>query len=1062
MRRIYIILIRSASLFLFLFFTVAVYAQQKKVITGTISDVDGSPMPGVNVLLKGTAVGTASAANGSFSIEATEDDILVISFIGYVSQEIKVGAQTSFDVKLVEDLKTLEEVVVVGYGEMRKVDITAAQTSISSKDLNRTVNTTFEQAIQGRAAGVYVTQNTGAPGGGISVNIRGINSINGSNEPLYVVDGVQIQGSISASGSNPLSSLNPADIEDMQILQGPNATAIYGSRGTNGVILITTKRGKSGDIKISYDYGYTVQTAPKKLDVMNLRQYAQMENEYKGISGGDIREDFLDPSILGEGTNWQSELFSSAAMQKHQVSLSGGSEKTTYYFSGERMIQDGVALGSGFKRTSVRLNLDNKPRTWLSIGANFNYAQTDEQLASNNVDGANLIVNAIQLGPQVPVKNVDGTFGGGNTSNSTAEQFSPVNPVGLASVSTNDLTRRRLLGGVNLAIQIIKGLEFRTNFNTDVGFSNSTYFIPTFKFGYQENVNAYLENNHNLNTYWGWSQTLQFTKQISKHRVDVMATHEAQESSYKNLKGSRTGFLTNQVVDLNAGNADKVGNSGGQGEWAMESYLGRLNYNFGDRYIVTAALRADGSVNFGPGNKWGYFPSVSVGWRLSEEQFFNNIEAVSDLRLRYETGLTGNQGDGGAIYGAMAKALATEWGAGFRPGNYPNANYQWEETKTDNVGLTLGLFGGRIQLDADYYIKNTDNLSLQSELPWYLGTRGDAAVSAPTVNVGSLENKGWSFTINTRNISKNGFQWESSFNLSSFKTKITALTTGTSHITREGPDWFLANFAQRSQVGYAPWLFFGYKEEGIFQSKEEAENSARPVDNNGEKRLVAENSIWVGDVKYKDVSGPDGVPDGKITADDRTFLGNPYPKWFGGFTNNFSYKGFNISILITASYGNKVYNYLRYQNNNPNNINLGRNMFIEAFDYAKVATNDEGEPYLLNPNTKVNRISTSSVNGNYDRLTDKYLEDGSYVRVKNISVNYNISSSILGSQRVVKAVRLGASVQNIFTITDYSGYDPEIGSYVGPNAGVAEKFVGVDYGRYPLTPVYSFSVGLDF
>lgn len=1061
MKKIYRNLLRSVSVFLFLVGAYAVSYAQQRTVTGTVSDASGLGLPGVNVVKKGTTTGTATDGSGNFSIEASDDDVLVISFIGYQPQEVKVGTQTKISVTLIEDISTLEEVVVVGYGEMRRADLASAQTSISSKDIASTVNTTIEQAIQGRSAGVYVTQNTGAPGGGISVNIRGINSINGSNQPLYVIDGIQIQGSNDASGSNPLSSLNPADVDNVEILQGPSATAIYGSRATNGVVLITTKRGKAGDLKITYGLTYSVQTAPKPLDVMNLRQYAQMENEYKAIAGGNVREDFLDPSILGEGTNWQDELFKSAALQKHQLSVSGGSEKTSYYFSGERMVQDGVALGSGFDRSSVRLNLDSKPRDWFTIGANINYSQTNEQLASNNLNGNNLIVNAIQLGPQIPVKNLDGTYGGGNTTNSGAEQFAPPNPVGIADLSTNELTRRRLLGGLSVGVKIIDGLEFRTNFNSDIGFSNSTYYLPTYQFGWQQNTNAYLENNHNLNTYWNWNQMLQYTRQIDRHHINAMITHEAQESTSKNLKGSRSGFLTNQVIDLNAGDPDQDGNSGGEGAWAMESYLGRLNYNYGDRYIITAAFRADGSVNFGPGNKWGYFPSLAAAWRLSEEAFFN-VPFISDLRFRYETGLTGNQGNGGAIYGTFASALPTEWGSAFRPAIYPNPNYQWEQTKTDNFGITLGLLNSRIQLDADYYIKNTDNLILQSELPWYMGTRGNAAVGAPFVNVGSLENKGWGFSIQTTNINRNGFKWETNLNVSSFKTKITELTTGSVHITREGPDWFLTNFAQRSQIGYAPWLFFGYKEAGIFQTKEEVENSARPVDNNGDLQPVAENAIWVGDVKYVDVSGPEGKPDGKITADDRTFIGNPWPKWFGGMTNTFSYKGIELSILITTSQGNQIYNYLRYQNNNPNNINLGRNMFVEAFDYAKVTLDEEGNPFLLNPGTQVNRISSSSLNGNYDRLTDKYLEDGSYVRVKNISVSYTLPLTLVDNLKFVRNVRVGMSVQNAFTITNYSGYDPEVGSYVGPNASVAQGFVGVDYGRYPLTPVYSFNLGVDF
>jgi TonB-dependent starch-binding outer membrane protein SusC len=1060
MKKVYRSLRRSVFVLMLLLTTLSAFAQ-KHVVTGTITDADNNPMPGVNVILKGTTVGTTTDAKGAYSIEGAEVDILQISFIGYASQEIRIGNQTTINSTLQEDVATLQEVVVVGYGEMRRGDITAAQTSISSKDIERTLNTTLEQAIQGRSAGVYITQNTGAPGGGISVNIRGINSIRGSNEPLYVVDGIQMEVSNSATGNNPLSALNPADIESMEILQGPSATAIYGSRGTNGVVLITTKRGKSGDVKISYGLTYSIQTSPKPLEVMNLRQYAQMENEYKGLVGGEVREDFLDPSILGEGTNWQKELFKNAALQKHQLSLSGGSENTTYYLSGERMIQDGIALGSGFNRTSVRLNLDTRPRDWFILGGNINYSQTNEDLASNNLNGNNLIVNAIQLGPQIPVRNLDGTYGGGNITNSGAEQFAPPNPVGLANLSTNELTRRRLLGGLNVTIKIIDGLEARTSFNTDIGFSNSTYYLPTYQFGWQQNINAYLENNHNLNTYWGWNQTLQYTKQINKHHIYAMVTHEAQLSRWKNLRGSRTGFLTNEVIDLNAGSSAGASNAGGQGAWSMESYLGRLNYNFDDRYIVTAAFRADGSANFGPTNKWGYFPSVSAAWRISQESFFD-FETISDLRLRFETGVTGNQGQGGPIYGAFADALPTEWGSGFRPANYANPNYQWEETATNNFGLTVGLLENRIQFEADYYQKTTSNLILQGELPWYMGTRGDASISPPILNVGSLENKGWGVSVNTVNINNTEIRWTSNINVSAFRPKITELTTGSTHITREGPDWFLANFAQRSSIGNVPWAFFGYIEEGIFQSREELENSALPVDNTGAERPIAENSIWVGDVKYKDVSGPDGVPDGKITADDRTILGSPWPKWFGGFTNNITYKGFDLSILITASYGNKVFNYVRYQNNNPNNINLGRNMFIEAFDYARVELDENGNPFLSNPETTVNRMSSSSVNGNYTRLTDKYLEDGSYVRVKNITLNYNLPMSLLGKQKIVRAIRVGVGAQNILTFTKYSGYDPEIGSYVGPNAAQAQGFVGVDYGRYPLTPVYTFNVGIDF
>ncbi len=1048
MKKIYRSFALMASVFL-LFAFVRADAQQRTV-TGRITDASNIGMPGVNVIKKGTTIGTSTDSDGRFTIEASESDVLVVSFIGFMPKEITVGAQTQINIVMEEDVETLQEVVVVGYGEMRRGDVTSAQTSISSKELTRTVNTTMEQALQGRAAGVYITQNTGAPGGGLSVNIRGINTISGSNEPLYVIDGVQIQGSISPGGTNALSNINPSDIENIEILQGPSATAIYGSRGTNGVILITTKRGTAGEVKVSYGYSYSLQTKPQKLDVMNLRQYAQMENEYKTIAGGEIREDFMDPSLLGDGTDWQEELFLAAGMQKHQLSLSGGSDKTTYYLSGERLNQDGVALGSGFDRTSVRLNLDNKPRTWLSLGVNMNISQTDTRLTSTQ---SNVIVNAIQLGPQIPVRNLDGSYGGGDRDANPAEQFAPPNPVGLANLTTNELTKRGFLGGLRVAVTPIEGLEIRTNFNVDVGFTNSTYFLPTYKFGYQQNPAAVLNNRHNLNSYWQWNQLVQYSKQINKHHLHAMVTHEAQLSQWKNLFAERRGFTTNEVIDLEAGEETQMDNGGGQGVWAMESYLGRLNYNYGDRYIITAAFRADGTVNFGPGNKWGYFPSVSAAWRVSEESFFN-LPVVNDLRLRFETGLTGNQGSSYAIYGTL-RAGPSEWGTSFMPSRYPNPNFQWEDTRTDNFGLNIGLFDNRVQLEGDYYIKRTGNLIMDNSYPMYMGTIGNGGIAPPTVNIGSLENKGISLTLNTVNIDNGSLKWQSNLNFSKFRTTIKTLTTAAAQIDKV--NWWMKNWTQRSVVGEAPWMFWGYVEEGIFQSREDLEGSALPSDVNGVEYPIAENSIWVGDVKYRDLNG-----DGVITGEDQTFIGNPWPKWYAGFTNSLSFKGFDLSILLVATYGNDVYNFIRSENSNPNNINLGRNMFVTAFDYARVNMDDPNNPYLENPGTNVARMSGGNKNNNFDRHTTKFVEDGSFMRVKNVSLNYNLPGSVISRQGFVKAARIGVSAQNVYTLTNYSGYDPEVGSYVGPNASTANAAVGVDYGRYPLTPVYTINVGIDF
>ncbi len=480
-------------------------AQDRK-ISGTITDDLGKPLAGATISLKkNPSLATATNSNGQYSLAIPSGPaILVISYVGMDNMEVNVGGKTAIDVALKSTSSALSEVVVVGYGKSKRANLTTAQTSISSKEIEKTVNTTVEQAIQGRAAGVYVTQNSGQPGGGISVNIRGISSINGNTEPLYVIDGVQIQGGGSANSSNPLAGLNPADIEDMQILQGPSATAIYGCRGTNGVILITTKRGKAGDAKINYGGQYNIQTPPKRVSIMNLPQYAQMVIDYKAIAGGTVREELLDPSILGPGTDWQNELFNNAAMQKHQLSLSGGNNTTTYYMSGEYLKQDGVAVGSGFDRYSFRVNLDNKPREWITLGANLSFNQTNESLTTSQ---ENVISRAIQLSPEVPVKNLNGSWGGGDLTN-PAHQFAPVNPIAISQISTNKNTRRQFLGGLNAAFNITEGLVFRTSFNTNVGYFNSTYYMPTYAIGWAINPIANLSNGTSQNSYWNWNQLL--------------------------------------------------------------------------------------------------------------------------------------------------------------------------------------------------------------------------------------------------------------------------------------------------------------------------------------------------------------------------------------------------------------------------------------------------------------------------------------------------------------------------------------------------------------------------
>ena len=1042
-------------------FTIS-FAQRK--ITGTVTDEKEAPLVGASVAVKGTRIITTTDATGNFTITVPSNgNTLVITYVGMQNREIPIGSSDVIRASLTPTANSMADVVVVGYGQSRKANLTTAQTGVTAKDIEKTVNVTVEQAIQGRAAGVYVTQNSGQPGGGISVNIRGISSL-GRTQPLYVIDGVQIQGSEdvsfgTSSTSNPLAGLNPSDIEDIQILQGPSATAIYGSRGTNGVVLITTKRGKAGNFNVNYAYQYSLQTPPKSLPVMNLQQYAQMVKEYHSIAGGTTPPHFLDPSLLGEGTDWQNELFNNAAMQKHQVNFSGGSTNTTYYMSGEHLNQEGIALGSGFKRYGFRLNLDNKPREWATIGANLSFSQTNENLTATNYGDAQspLIANALRLTPQIPVTNLDGTWGGSDPVNG-AGQYAPTNPIALASLITNTNTKRNFLGGINLGITPFKGLAIRTSFNGSIGNGLSTYYTPTYNIDqWHNNLIASLSTGSFQSWYWNWNQLIEYNRQVDKHNFTLMASHEAQEFQYQALSAGRTGFLTNDVFDVNAGNEQSAVNGGGTYPWGQESFLGRLNYNYDNRYLLTATYRRDGSPYFGPEKRWGSFPSVSAAWRVSREKFFD-IQAISELKLRYEFGYTGNQGSSDRALYAVMNNYSTNLGGAFLPGNFTNPRFQWEETKTNNIGLNLGLLNNRFTVEADYYVKKTDNLILNAVLPWYMGTNGVGSLAPPPVNAGSLNTKGWNLTFITTNIVTKDFKWESNLNISHFKTTIDQLYQTSPFIQRTS--WWMNNWTQRAAVGQQPWLMMGYIEEGLFQTADEIAKSAIPVDGTGARVLVDPNrGIWVGDVKYRDMNN-----DGKIDQNDLTFIGNPWPELTGGFTNSFSYKGFDLSILITGTYGNDVYNYIAAEASNPNNINLSRNLLVRALDYAKLTTDANGNPVLANPDTRVPRISNNTVSSdnNFGRITDRFLEDGSYLRIKNISLTYNVPAKYLGYTKVVKGLRATIGVQNLYTFTSYKGYDPEVGAYVGTGSSGANQPTGIDFGRYPITPMYTTTISVNF
>jgi TonB-linked SusC/RagA family outer membrane protein len=1028
---------------------------QKQVVSGVVTDPSlGAPIHGVSVMVKDSLTLTTTDAEGKYSILVKSTDILVFSISGYISAELPVGNNTHLDVALEEDIQSLAElmdVVLVGYGELKRTDLSSAQVSLDDKQIDMTLNTTVEQALQGRAAGVYITQNTGQPDGSVSVNVRGINSVNGTNDPLYVIDGIQINTS-GAFGSNsavsPLAGLNPADIETIEVLQGPSATAIYGSRATNGVILITTKRGKQGDLSIRYGFQYGIQNTPKQLPVLNQQQYAQFTNELHASAGGTSPEEFQDVSLLGKGTDWQRELFTTAPLVNHQLSISGGKEDTQFYLSGDYFKQDGITPGAGFDRGSIRLNVDNQTRSWLKLNVNLNVNQTDDKLTAQS---ENVIVNTLAIAPNIAVRNLDGSWGGADNANGNSVQYTPYNPVAIANLIQNKYKRRQLLGGVGAEVNLAKELTFKTSLNTNIGTASTTYFVPTYTLGQQANNIANLTITETNSSYWSWNQLLQYNKTIGDHAVGVMVSHEAQYGLVKNVSSGRMGFITTNILDLNAGNSSESSNSSTQSDWAMESYFSRVNYTFRNKYIVQAAMRADGSSNFGRDHRWGVFPSGSVAWRISQEPFMRSITPINELKLRAEAGVTGNQGNGG-VYSALTP-ITTSWGTGFVTSQYGNHNLKWEQTTTYNIGFNLGLLQDHIHIEGDFYIKKTDNLIMKSQLPDYLGTNGNGSIASPTENISALENRGYSITVSTVNLDRNNFVWNTNFNISGFRTKVTRLYSESAIIDRSA--WYMNNFTQRSVVGKAPWQFYGYQEEGLFKSVDEINASALPVGSDGKELSVGEYGVWVGDTKYKDVN-----QDGVIDEKDRTYIGNPWPKFFFGITNTFEYKGFDLNVLITGSYGNDIYNYMRYANSYPNNVNLGMNVFDETMSYAQVATDAQGNPYLLNAGTQQARL-VGTANGNNTRISNRFVEDGSYLRLKNVQLGYTLPSSLLSKQNLVKDVHIAIGAQNLATLTGYKGYDPEVGAYVGKSMTANNQPIGVDYGRYPLTPVYTFSIHVE-
>jgi TonB-linked SusC/RagA family outer membrane protein len=1027
---------------------------QNVTVKGTVSD-EGGPLIGATVKVKGATSGAVTDMDGNYSIQASPKQTLVFSYLGYETKEIYVGSKKVINVNLSQDQKVLNEVVVVGYGQMKRADVTGSVVSVNEKAIERSVPTSIDQVLQGRAAGVQIQANSGTPGANTSIRIRGINSLNATNQPIFVIDGVVIDAagvdtSDPLSSNNPLATINPSDIVSMDVLKDASATAIYGARASNGVIMITTKRGKAGEATITYDGYVGWQEQAKKLDMMNLQQYATHHNARAAAGIVAYSDAFVDVDALGSGTDWQEALFRRALMTSHNISITGGSPAATYSISGGYLNQDGIAVGSGYKRLTLRGNTDAQVKKWLKASLSFSLTDSKQQVGANN----NLIMNALESQPSVAVKSADGSYDGPD------DVWMPFNAIALANMLENYNKKMNFRVNGSLEATLMKGLTFKTELSADYNLNKYYYYEPDYQFGVLSNDTRTGKWTKTDTKYWSWRNIFNYSNTFNKiHTVNLMVGQEMSHSHWESQASTATGFLSNSVHDISAGDVSSSSGTGSQVNNSLFSYFGRAFYSFDDRYLLTATLRRDGSSRFADGHRWGWFPSAALAWKITNEKFMKSITAIDNLKLRLGWGSTGNQNVSDYAYMALLASKSTPWGSGVLTANNANPDLKWETTDSYNVGLDLNMFHNRIEFIFDWYYKKTRDLLLQIPLPAYLGSSGNGAASNPWANVGSLRNTGVEMTLNTVNIDKGGFQWRSNFVFSLNRNKVLNLDTESSTIDKTFQVGSDVSTVTRTTVGQPIGQFWGYKVIGRFEKAEDfyykdANGNVKAVDL-PEGSSIAKDKTWIGDYIFEDING-----DGKINNEDETFIGNPNPDFTFGIGNTFSWKGFDLTIFFSGSYGNDIINYNRRF---LEDVRSNSNLLTSAANYAILSVIDPNKPtddyrnlYVSNASsTLLPRLSASSTNAN-NRMSDLYVEDGSYIRLQNVSLSYTLPKSLVRKIKL-ENLKVYMNLQNVFTWTKYNGFDPEVGSMYGD-----ALMTGLDYGRYPSPRIYTFGLNISF
>ncbi|MCI1186991.1 TonB-dependent receptor [Hymenobacter sp. DH14] len=1002
-------------------------------VSGRVTQANGDGLPGVTVLVKGTSIGTTSGADGSFSLSVPEGSTLVFSFVGFGRQEIAVtGATTSLAVVLKDDQQALNEVVVVGYGTQSRQELTTSVTSVNSAAIERQPVAGFDQALQGQAPGVQVTAPSGAPGAGINVRIRGNSTLNLNASPLYVIDGIPVlptydqELSVGGQRPNPLNAINPNDIESIDVLKDGAAAAIYGLRASNGVVVITTKRGKVGKATVGFSTYFGRQVIRKKLDLLNGKQFAQLFNDQRVNSG---LSPAYNPDTVRTNTDWQNEVYRPANIQNYQLNVSGGTEKTRYYLAGGYFKQDGISLNSGFDRYTFKLNLDQQLSSRFRAGTSLNLSRTNNNNSSRSENGAGssgTVLGTLASLPTMPVRNPNGTY----AVNPFSLNFD--NPIGNLLESSNKAVIYQVIGNVYAELDILKNLTLRSTAGIDFRSQIENEFISR---DYPGTATASEANKGsgrtgtNQQVIWLQENTLTYRPNLGeKHNLTLLAGESMQVSDRFTSSASVKGYSSNAVPYLNGGSVF-LQPSSYQDQWGLLSFFGRATYDYDQRYLASISLRADASSRFRPGKQYGYFPAVGLGWRVSKEAFFPQNKVVSDLKLRGSFGANGNQEfytyqrfsryGVGYFYPGANGAVAP----GVTQSEIGNNDLKWETTYQYNAGLDLGLLDNRLTFTADVYRKHTKDLLLFVDIPLSTGAESLRILQ----NVGSIQNQGIELGLTTNNVQPlNGFGWTTNLNFTMNRNKV--LDLGQS-VNSDGiiTDRRLPSGNGFVLTGQPLGVFYAYQVQGIFQSQAEVDAAAKQ----------SPGKTAAGDIRFRDLNG-----DGIINDKDRTIIGNPNPKSVAGVTNTFTFKGLELSIFFQGSFGNDIYNQNRETLESMSNPNNQTTRVLNRWTPT-------------NTNTDVPRAIAADPNGNA-RYSDRFIEDGSYVRLKNLTLAYNLPTSLI-KHAALSNLRLYVTGQNLVTWTHYSGYDPEVSSDPFSTTGQ-----GRDFGVYPQSRTYTVGLNASF